>query len=74
MEDHEVPSDEDMERFSGVTRNCPACKTEVYDEAQLCHNCGHAFGTSTDSGGLPTWAVVTVFGLIVMFFVGVMFI
>ncbi len=74
VQDHEVPSEEDMDRFSGVTRTCPECKTEVYDEAELCHNCGHAFGAATESQGLPTWAVVTMFGVVVMLVFGVMFI
>jgi hypothetical protein len=39
----EDPSPEDMERFGGVTRTCPECKSEVYDDAEICHECGHAF-------------------------------
>lgn len=56
--DHEGISEEDMERFSGVTRECPECRTEVYDEAELCHSCGHHFTAGDSSKGLPTWAVV----------------
>lgn len=63
VSDAEAPSEEDMDRFGGVTRVCPECKTEVYDEAQLCHNCGHAFA-GTGGDGLPTWAVVTMIGLV----------
>lgn len=39
----EDPSPEDMERFGGATRTCPSCKAEVYDDAELCHECGHVF-------------------------------
>jgi hypothetical protein len=63
VRDSEGPSDEDLEAFDGVTRVCPECKAEVYDEATLCHNCGHAF-ESKDSSGLPTWAIVTIVGIV----------
>ena len=61
-EDWEGPSDDDVEAFSGVTRTCPECKTEVYDEAELCYNCGHAFGGTRS---LPVWAMVTAALLVV---------
>jgi uncharacterized protein (DUF983 family) len=58
MEDHEAPSEEDLERFSGVTRMCPECREEVYDDAEVCYHCGHVF-SATDDKPLPKWAVVT---------------
>ena len=69
LDDNEIPSEEDMERFSGVTRTCPECKAEVYDEATVCHNCGHAF-MREGSGGLPTWAVATMAGVVVAIVLG----
>jgi len=40
----EGPSATDLERFSGVTVRCPACKTELMDDVALCYKCGHALG------------------------------
>lgn len=71
LDDNEIPSQEDMDRFGGVTRVCPECRTEVYDEASLCHNCGHVFSRE-GSGGLPTWAVVTMAGAVLMAIAGMM--
>ncbi|HEX2839221.1 MAG TPA: hypothetical protein VHN77_13980 [Phycisphaerales bacterium] len=52
-EDANDPRAEDVEQFSGVTRTCPECKAEVYDEAELCWKCGHAF--SGEPKGMPGW-------------------
>jgi hypothetical protein len=57
MEDHEAPSQEDIERFGGATRTCPECREEVYDDAEVCYHCGHAFSASADAP-LPRWAIV----------------
>ena len=74
LDDAECPSDEDMDQFSGVTRTCPECKTEVYDEAEICHNCGHAFSTMGAAGkGLPTWAIVTLVGVVALLALGIVF-
>jgi uncharacterized protein (DUF983 family) len=54
----EGPSQEDLERFSGVTRTCPACSKEVFDDAEVCYHCGEAM-TRGSEGGVPTWAMVT---------------
>lgn len=59
MELDEGPTPEDIERFSDVTRTCPGCKKEVFDDAEVCYHCGHVFGRA-DAKGLPVWAVVTV--------------
>ncbi|MFO0830311.1 MAG: hypothetical protein U0637_00575 [Phycisphaerales bacterium] len=55
-EDENDPREEDLDQFSGVTRTCPECGSEVYDEAELCWKCGHAF--SGDAKPLPRWVVV----------------
>ncbi len=60
----EGPSEADIERFSGETRSCPACGSEVYDESDLCHTCGHAF-TSTD-GRLRIWHGLIAVGMIAL--------
>ena len=40
----EGPSRADLERFGGELKPCPECGKEVYDQAEVCHACGHAFG------------------------------
>lgn len=64
LEADEDPSENDIEQFSGVTRVCSECKSEVYDDAEICHNCGHAFTQAEDGRYLPTWAIATTFGLL----------
>jgi hypothetical protein len=68
------PSAEDIERFGDVTRTCPECGKDVFDESAVCYHCGHAFmGTAA---GSPTrnklWIVVTVVLLIGVFLWAVM--
>ncbi len=55
-----------MERFGDVTRKCPACKSEVYDEAELCWKCGHAFSRA-DSATPPRWVVIVTIALLAAF-------
>jgi hypothetical protein len=58
-EDDEIdegPSEADLEKFGGVTRPCPECGTELYDDAEICWKCGHAI--SGESKGLPIWVIV----------------
>lgn len=74
LEDDELPSQEDMERFGDVTRVCPGCKTEVYDDASMCHNCGRSFMRTDTDKGLPTWAIATTVGLLVLLALGVVWI
>jgi len=60
MHEHEEPSQEDIERFSGVTRTCPACKKEIFDDAELCYHCGAAVeGTAAGTGKMPVWVMIT---------------
>ncbi|MFN0010396.1 MAG: hypothetical protein ACKVS8_02000 [Phycisphaerales bacterium] len=54
----EGPSADDIERFGDVTRTCPECHKEVFDDAEVCYHCGHAFSRAP-SKGLPRWAIVT---------------
>ncbi|MEL6330226.1 MAG: hypothetical protein AAFR38_11240 [Planctomycetota bacterium] len=49
-EDHEGPSEADLERFGGETKRCPECGAEVYDQAAACHRCGYAFEGETATG------------------------
>ncbi len=59
VEFDEGPTPADIERFSDVTRTCPECKKEVFDDAEVCYHCGHVFGRA-DQKGLPKWVVATV--------------
>jgi uncharacterized protein (DUF983 family) len=63
----EGPSAEDMERFGGATRHCPECKTELYDDAEVCWKCGHML--SGVAPGPKTWKLVTAM-VVVMVIVG----
>lgn len=45
----EGPSDADLERFGSVTRDCPECGVELYDDAEVCWKCGHALAST------PNW-------------------
>lgn len=61
----EDPSPEDLERFGGVTRQCPQCNTELYDEAELCWKCGHALSNQTAVP--PKWVWITALILLAAF-------
>src|SRR6185436_10271489 len=58
-DEHEGPSQADIDRFGDVTTKCPECGTELYDEAAVCWKCGHALGDPKDRH-VPTWAIVLV--------------
>ena len=51
------PSAADIEKFSDVTRTCPKCKAEMYDDVEICWQCGHAL-MSRDTTGAPKWVIV----------------
>lgn len=60
------PTDADIERFGGVTRTCPECKTEVYDDAEVCWKCGHAFSRVAQPSSRTTWIVTGIIVLLVV--------
>ena len=64
-ETDEGPSDEDIAAFSGVTRACPECKTELYDDTELCWNCGHAL--SSAPARKPAWVILLAVLVLVIF-------
>jgi len=51
------PTPEDVARFDSVTRICPGCKEEVYDDAELCWQCGRALDAEGDAK-TPMWIIV----------------
>jgi uncharacterized protein (DUF983 family) len=64
----ENPSSDDIERFSDVTRTCPECNKEVFDDAAVCYHCGHAFErTTAGSTRSPKWVVITIVLVLVAF-------
>ncbi len=64
----EGPSAADLERFGDVTRTCPECNKEVFDDAEVCYHCGHAFSRAA-SKGLPLWAMVAAGAVLASFLV-----
>jgi len=71
VSDREGPSQADIARFSNVTRTCPACKKEVFDDVDVCYHCGEAIQATTRAqGGMPTWAMITA-GILLVGFVAV---
>lgn len=54
--DPEGPSLADIERFGDEVNSCPECGSEVYEQAPLCHVCGHAF--ESPSSKAPPWAMI----------------
>lgn len=73
----ENPSMEDIERFGDVTRTCPECGKDVFDDAAVCYHCGHAFerttAGSTPSKGWVVAVVVVLVGVMVLGAVGGLF-
>jgi len=62
---NEDPLPEDIERFGSEYRTCPECASEVYDQADVCHVCGHRF--SRRAGGPPIWAIAVVIVVLLAF-------
>lgn len=66
------PLEQDVERFSGVTRRCPSCNKDVFDDSAVCYHCGHAFErTTAGSSRTPTWVIVTALVLVAGFVIAV---
>jgi len=61
----EGPDESDIKRFSDVTRTCPACRADVYDDAELCWQCGHAF---TASKSAPSKFTIVIVGVLILAF------
>lgn len=66
--DPDGPSEADLERFSDVTVKCQGCGTELLDDVDECWKCGRKVGAKgSHESGRPTWAVLTVLGIVVVF-------
>ncbi|MGH7130703.1 MAG: hypothetical protein ACREJO_02010 [Phycisphaerales bacterium] len=68
----EGPSPEDIERFSNVTRRCPACNKEVFDDAEICYHCGEAMN-AREHDKRADWRAVVVIVLVVLLLAGLVF-
>jgi len=62
------PSPDDLERFGDVTRTCPECGKQVYDDAAVCYHCAHAFERESGARRGPTVFVVVVVMLLIVAF------
>lgn len=51
------PTPEDIARFDSVTRTCPGCREEVYDDTAICWQCGRALDAEGDAK-TPAWIIV----------------
>ena len=58
------PSADDLEKFGGVTRTCPSCGKEVYDDAMTCYHCGADMETPRHLQLPKVWMIVAVLLLI----------
>lgn len=64
----ENPSEDDIQKFGDVTRTCPECKKEVFDDAAVCYHCGYAFERTTPgSSRAPVWIIITILVVIAAF-------
>ena len=68
LEDHEGPSEADIERFGDAIQKCPECKSELYDDAEVCWKCGHAMMAADRTKPVPKWMVIAA-GLVLAGFV-----
>jgi hypothetical protein len=66
----ENPSEDDIQRFGDVTRICPECNKEVFDDAAVCYHCGYAFERTTPgSSRAPKWIIFTILVVIAAFII-----
>jgi hypothetical protein len=72
FDDPGMPLREDIERFGDVTMKCHECGAELFDDVDMCYNCGAAVGVGATESKLPLWVVVTVVLVLVGF--GVMYV
>ena len=61
----EDPSEEDIAKLDSPTRTCPHCGREVYDDAEVCYHCGHAFMAGERA---TPWLQIAVAGLLILVF------
>ena len=63
----EGPTPDDLERFGGVTRPCPKCGKDVYDDAMMCAHCGASMEEDRlNRGGKGIMFVLVVLSLVLL--------
>lgn len=62
--DPEGPSAMDLDQFGSELDNCPNCNATIYDQSEMCPECGWYLGEVEKSVSL--WVFVGVVGLIVI--------
>ena len=76
LQDWEYPDPDETDDDSVETIVCPACKIDVYEEAEACPGCGYYFlaedrrpsaAASTRLGSVGVWVLI---GLIALFVLG----
>ena len=60
--DPEGPSASDLHQFGSEMDTCPNCNSEIYDQSEICPECGWYLGEVEKS--VSIWVVVGVVGLI----------
>lgn len=65
--DPDGPSEADIERFGSEFKTCPDCGDEVYDQAEFCTACNHAFEGADEPSGIPMWAMLIAALLLIAF-------
>tara|TARA_E500000318_G_scaffold85651_2_gene81780 strand:+ start:38073 stop:38384 length:312 start_codon:yes stop_codon:yes gene_type:complete len=62
--DPEGPSAMDLDQFGSELDTCPNCNATIYDQSEMCPECGWYLGEAEKSVSL--WVFVGVVGLIVI--------
>jgi hypothetical protein len=62
--DPEGPSAADLDKFGSELDTCPNCSSTIYDQSEICPECGWYLGELEKSVSL--WVFVGVVGLIVI--------
>jgi predicted nucleic acid-binding Zn ribbon protein len=67
-DDDEGPIPQDLERFSGVTRHCPNCGGESYDDVTFCPHCQTDMDAALRNRRrrVPPWVMITAFVVLVL--------
>jgi uncharacterized protein (DUF983 family) len=57
-DDPDAPQAADIERLSEVTQKCPECGKDLFDDAEVCWNCGCAVSEARSRMSRPPWWVM----------------
>lgn len=56
--DPDGPSAEDLDRFGSELDTCPSCGSSIYDQAEMCPQCGEYLGETPKT--LSLWVIFAV--------------